>query len=172
MKIVLIGFMGAGKSTIGKELAAKLDLKFIDMEQLHQQRYGMTSAGVIDSLGETTFREYEMESARSLRGAKDCVISTGGGIVMNKLNLDYLCEQADLVVNLEVNFDVAKARVANSAKIRPLFRDTTKARELYILRAPLYRTYANVSIDVNTKTIAGIVAEIATHLPKSNRCRP
>src|SRR5579885_2276130 len=89
--IVLIGFMGSGKSTIAKLLAEKLQYKAIEMDTLIIEKSGRISdTEIFDTDGEVRFRELEVHVAKELQDVTTSVISTGGGAVMNKLVIDYL----------------------------------------------------------------------------------
>ncbi len=159
MKIILIGFMGAGKTSVGKKLAEKLELAYVDMDQLIITQSGRTSdSEIFDQDGEVFFRELETAVAKDLQKIKDAIIATGGGIVLNKLNIDYL-KNDGVVVFLKNSFETSQKRINNN-HIPPLFRDGEKAKALYDFRLPLYIHYADVIIETDNKTIEHVTNEI------------
>ncbi len=122
--LVLIGPSGSGKSYLGKELAKQRRMGFIDLDELISQRAGMSIAGIFKKHGETGFREIEHEVLLSLEKTQDCVISTGGGIVTNKNNLEPLNALGKLVL---LHGDVRHLfRNLGDGKSRPLLRSLTK----------------------------------------------
>ncbi|MBQ3420901.1 MAG: AAA family ATPase, partial [Romboutsia sp.] len=86
MRIILIGFMGVGKTTIGKIIAKKLKLNFVDMDNYIEKREGKSISKIFEAYGEQHFRKLESESLKDLIKSDNIVISTGGGIVTTKEN--------------------------------------------------------------------------------------
>lgn len=171
MKIILIGFMGSGKSTLGKLLAQKLKVPLHDTDQILLEVSKRKSIPeIFEKEGETAFREYEIAACRSLRNNQNCVISTGGGIVVNKINLDYLKEQNGRIIFLKTSWKTVLKRVGNS-KVRPLMKDKHAAKKLYDFRQNLYEYYADTMIDTNDISPAEIVNEIITKLNYSREVR-
>ena len=146
--IVLIGFMGAGKSTVGRELAARLGRPFLDVDEEVERAEGPIWE-LFEQRGEAAFRELE---ARFLRGAADrrerAVIAVGGGAVETR---DLLQELDVFTVHLEVDLDTAWQRVQGSR--RPLARDEQEFRDRYARRRPLYEQVA----DARAEDVDGIV---------------
>ena len=133
MKISLIGFMGSGKTSVAKVLARKLNLKNIEMDDLVLKKSKRQSIPEIFSKdGEAHFREIEIEVARDLRTEKDKIISTGGGVIMNKITIDYLKENGKIIF-LKTSFKTILDRLINDVS-RPLFKDKSKARKLFLFR--------------------------------------
>lgn len=159
MKLVLIGFMGSGKTSISKILAKELDLLLIDMDRAIIDKSGRESdREIFDLDGEKRFRELESEVAKTIEDASNSIISTGGGIIMNEENMNYLKKNA-LIIYLNCSFATAKNRISpNNPK--PLFRDLDKARELYLLRQPLYSKYANIIVETDFRKPIEIAKEI------------
>ncbi|MFH1188331.1 MAG: shikimate kinase [bacterium] len=157
--IVLIGFMCAGKSTVGDALASKICKKFCEMDDAVRSLSEKTSTmEIFDEEGERQFREYEIQIAKRLSKERDAVIATGGGVVMNKINIDYLRETGKIIF-LQVSFEEVQRRLQHD-RPRPLFRDVDLARDLYTFREPLYRKYSDIMINVDNKTPETIVNEI------------
>jgi shikimate kinase len=159
MNIILIGFMGAGKTSLAKILAQKLDFKNVDMDKIIIERSGRKSdVEIFEKDGELAFREFEILVANEVKDEQNYVISTGGGIVMNKINIDYL-KKNGVVVFLKNTFETSEKRISKHNP-PPLFRDLKKAKELYDLRFPLYNYYADIIIETDNKPLDIISEEI------------
>jgi shikimate kinase len=153
MKIVLIGFMGSGKSHVAQVLGQKLRLPVLEMDDMVVQKSGKKSvAEIFLSEGEIKFRELEMEVCRMLRKVQNMIISCGGGVVMNQLNMDYLKENEGIIISLDISWEMILERCGKSDK-RPLMKDRVKAKQLYDLRQPLYEYYADITIDRGEQSV-------------------
>lgn len=160
MKIILIGFMGAGKTTIGKILAKKLKMDLIEMDELVLKKSKRKTINEIFALdGERRFRELEIEVGRELKNVDEVVISTGGGVVMNKIILDYLKEGNGQIIFLKTSFAEIVKRLKNTSD-RPLFKDKNKAKKLFDLRRRLYEEYSDYIVETDNKNPQLIVKEI------------
>lgn len=160
MKIVLIGFMGSGKTTIAAGLADKMSLKVVDMDQIVLKKSKRKSINEIFEMeGEKKFREIEFQVAKELKGVDNVVIATGGGVVMNKYIMRYLRENAK-VIYLSKSFDKIKEHISLKEIRPPLFQNIASARRLLELRTPLYEHYANMVITADNKNIDEIIREI------------
>lgn len=156
--------MGAGKSIVGKCLAEKLEMPFIEMDDLIIKRSGRQSdTEIFEKDGEINFRKIEMLIAKDLQNQEHGVIATGGGIVLNKLNLDLLKMNQGKVVFLQTAFDVVEERLQTD-RPRPLFQDKDQAKKLYDFRQPLYKEYADITVTTDNKSIDEEVAEIIKKL--------
>jgi shikimate kinase len=159
--IVLVGFMGTGKSVTGKALADQLGYTFVDMDEAIEERTGRKIADIFATEGEAYFREQERELARELSARSDLVIATGGGIVLNPANIEDLGRNG-MVVCLHTNPDRILQRVAQQQH-RPLLEgDTEKAlaiRTLLEKRKPLYDAIP-IAIDTTGHTPADTATEI------------
>lgn len=164
MKFVLIGFMGSGKTTVARILAKKLRINFIDMDYLALQK---TTRGSINEIfekdGEEKFRELELEVAKDMSDETNCVISTGGGVVMNPEIMQYLKKGAQ-VIYLNANFDRIKEHIVLKKVRPPLFQNEESAKKLFELRAPLYEQYADITIVTDDKNIDQVINEIDNKL--------
>lgn len=159
MKVILIGFMGSGKSIVGRTLAHLIEEPFIEMDELVLNASKRTTIPEIFTKdGETAFRELEIEAARSLMALQNGVVSTGGGVVMNKIIIDYLRVNAR-VIFLEASFQIVLERIGEE-KTRPLFTDRRSLKKLYDLRLPLYRAYADAIVQTDGKPIGAVTEEI------------
>jgi len=164
MKIILIGFMGAGKTKISKLLGEKLLLPVIETDDLVLQQIGRKSIADIFSIdGEIRFRELEMDICKGLRNQNNIIISCGGGVIMNRLNIDYMKEHGGIVIYLKTSWEVILERCGDSPK-RPLLKDKIKAKQLYELRQPLYQCYADLTIDRQQQTVDETVQQILIKL--------
>lgn len=165
MRIVLIGFMGSGKSTVGKALAQKLGYDFIEMDNLilEQSTYG-SIAKIFAEKGEPYFRDLETSTAKSLTDRRDVVISTGGGTPSRNENILALKNSETLIVYLTISFDTARTRIGNDST-RPLWQDLAKTRELFTSREPIYHSAADLVVN-SESDIDSIVSTIQHSLLK------
>ncbi|CAN5173727.1 shikimate kinase [soil metagenome] len=167
MKITLIGFMGSGKTSVAEHLARVLNLNMIEMDWLVLHSVGCKDmAELFAKGGELLLREWEIKLAEELRETDNVVISAGGGVVMNKIILDYLKEKSGKIIFLHSEFETIKERIEKDKTPRPLFQNIEEAKELYEFRLPLYKRYADYEIMTDGKTVIDIVNEIKTTLNK------
>lgn len=145
--IVLCGFMGCGKSTVGKNIARKTGKKFLDMDSYIEKKAGMTVSEIFDKYGESAFRDMEHEACKELSEMKDLIIASGGGAFTFERNVEVF-KGKDTIVLLDVPLGVIKYRLRND-KTRPLLQrpDKDKAmQELYDKRLPLYKSAADIIV--------------------------
>lgn len=147
MNIILCGFMGSGKTTVGTELSKIMGRKFIDTDEMIEQEQGIAIKAIFTVHGEDYFRDLEWECCKKISAMKNCVVSTGGGALTFQRNVDAL-KQSGKIVFLDADFDVICNRIGNS-KTRPLFQDREKARKLYDERKSKYLSAADYVIDGN-----------------------
>jgi shikimate kinase len=153
--LVLVGFMGSGKSSAGRLAAARLGMNFIDMDALLEERLGQTIAKIFEIHGESFFRQHERALAQELAAQQDQVIATGGGIVLNP---DNLCDfsRTGVVVCFWISPEAAYERTKRS-KHRPLLEADTDRRarieSLLAAREPLYRAIP-IQIDASQMTVS------------------
>lgn len=165
MKVVLIGFMGSGKSSVGKLLAQKTKLKFIETDEIILKETGFDDmAKLFATRGEVGLREAEIQLAKRLFTLNDVVIATGGGMVLNKINLDYLRKNGGLVIFLKTQFSEIVKRLKTDPTPRPLFAKLAAARAIFTFRKALYTQYADLIINTDNKNQLQIVSEIYEHL--------
>lgn len=134
--IVLCGFMGSGKTVVGKELAKIMGYKFVDTDELIEKEQGVAIKAIFATHGEDYFRDLEHEMCKKVANMKNCVVSTGGGAMTFERNVDAIKNGAS-VVFLDASFDVICDRIGDSTT-RPLFQDKTKAKALYDERKDKY----------------------------------
>ena len=160
MNIILIGFMGSGKSTIALCLSNLLDLSWIEMDDLvYQQTHTQNMNEVFIKGGELLLRETEIAIAKEYALKKNLIISTGGGVVLNKIILDYFKERGGKVIFLDASFEQITKRLEKDSS-RPLFKQLASAQKFYDFRLPLYVNYADEIIDVDSKSPDEIALEI------------
>jgi len=153
MKIILIGFMGSGKTTIANNLGKKLNLPVVDTDDLIEEKSKMKTPDIFDKYGETRYREFEIEVARDIRDIENHIIATGGGVILNKIIIDYLKSNGGIVVFLETTFEEIHKRIRAHNRPRPLFQHVDEARKLYDFRLPLYRSYADEIVITDGKSV-------------------
>ena len=161
--LVLVGFMGSGKSSIGRILALKLGFHLIDTDAMVVEAAGMQITEIFAQHGEDAFRRYETQVLGWLleRNARSMIIATGGGIVTRPENLPLL-HQLGFVVGLTASEEVLFDRVSRNHG-RPLLH-TPNPREtlsqLLALRAPLYDAAADFMVETSAKSHAQVADEI------------
>lgn len=158
MNIILIGFMGTGKSSVAPLVADKLNMEYIEMDKLIEKKAGKRIGKIFSDGGEIAFREFEVAVARDLRNINNAVVSCGGGVVMNKIIIDYL-KLNGIVVGMFADFGTIVERVEKDLP-RPLFKDVGKAEELYFLRKPMYEFYADRKVSTDNKSVEEVAEEI------------
>ena len=163
--IALIGFMATGKSTVGKALKEYLgiDYKFIETDQLIIEMAGKSIQKIFSEDGEEKFREYEIEACKKAANFKKAVISCGGGIVLNKANIENLKKTCHIVL-LTASPKEIYNRVMNDGKeTRPVIDKEDPMKEIESAlrqREPYYNISAEIVINTTNKTIDEIVGEI------------
>ncbi len=163
INIVLIGFMGSGKTTVSKILAKKLNKEVIEMDDLILELSKRNSISeIFEKDSEIKFRELEIQVAKTVAAQKNVVISTGGGVVMNKIIIDYFSENGKIVY-LETGFDIVEKRLKGE-KDKPLFKNILKARKLFEFRKPLYDYFSEYMVNTNSKTPDEVADEIIQKL--------
>lgn len=161
--VILIGFMGSGKTAAGRELARLLDWDFIDADEVVVERMGISIPEAFSTRGEGYFRGVEEEEVLDLLTGADraeggLVLSLGGGAVTSK-RVRELLKQQRLVVLLDTDIDTAFERAGGGS--RPLARERSAFRELYQERSYLYRQAARFSVDTGNKDPKAVASEIA-----------
>lgn len=164
--VIMIGYMGAGKTSVGKRLAKALNLEFLDMDEEIVKKEGMTVADIFRLHGEEAFRQLETRLLeRLIDREQGCVISTGGGLPL-RLENRCLLKELGTVVYLEVSKDTVIKRLSKDTTRPLLAGDDMESRVASMLleRGPSYREAANLTVDVNEKTVGEIIEEIRRQL--------
>ena len=159
-KIYLVGFMGSGKSAIGRRLSYYLKMPYYDMDHEIVRQQGMTIPEIFEKYGEARFREIETEFLRSFRD-EACIISTGGGVAMNEENRKIM-RRTGLVFFLDARFEDIYVRIRHD-KNRPIVQKTTEQEleSLYNGRRKFYREAGHIQVLTANRTLRQIVEYIA-----------
>ncbi|GAC1415392.1 MAG: shikimate kinase AroK [Actinomycetota bacterium] len=163
--IVLIGFMGAGKSTIAQLLGARLGYDVLDTDALIERRAGMSIAEIFDLGGDNEFREREAFELHQAVGIDDAVIAAGGGAILRPENLEALSQDRSIIVYLRARAETLVARIGRG-DTRPLLRGDPAATVPVLLadREDRYNDAANMIIDTDALTPQQVVNEIVERL--------
>ena len=164
--IALIGFMGTGKTAVGKALASKLGKQFIETDGLIEQKAGKSIPEIFEQNGEIAFRELEIEITKNIAHTKNAVIACGGGLVLNKINIDRFKEEC-IIVYLTASAGIILKRTSGDAGGRPLLAVPNRLqqiRELLRYRQPYYRQAADIIINTSRLSIRMVVERIEEEL--------
>jgi shikimate kinase len=165
MKVFLVGPMGSGKSAVGRQLARRLGLAFIDSDEEIQARTGVDIPYIFEREGEAGFRHREAEVIDELTQRDDVLIATGGGAILDPASRARLRERGR-VVYLRTSVDQQLARTRRS-ETRPLLNNPdprgTLAR-LYAVRAPLYAEVAEITVDTDGRKVKSVVEQVCRQL--------
>lgn len=155
--IILIGFMGVGKDTVGQAIARRAGLRFLSTDDMIERQQGRTIAEIFAEQGETYFRQLETDVLHAIKDLKNIVLVTGGGIVLNPDHVPIL-QQMGRVIHLTAPLDVLESRL-QAADDRPLIRDRKNIRTLYEHRQGMY-DFASQTIDTSLRSPGKIATEI------------
>ena len=159
MSVILFGFMGCGKSTVGRQLATRMGLPFLDTDLLVTKAAAKSIPAIFEEEGESGFRKRETEICRTLAVHPAAVIAVGGGTVLNDENVRLLKAIGQMVF-LDITEETAVARLALSDN-RPLLQGdnpTDTVRQLYRERQLRYRAVADCTVDANGTPFATAAA--------------
>lgn len=160
-RIVLTGFMGSGKSTVGPQLAQKLGWRFVDADDAIATQAGCTIPAIFRARGEAGFRQLEHEVIAQFVNVDHLVLSLGGGAIETEATRRLLLADAHtLLVHLEVQLATTLRRCQGTEATRPVLADHANLERRYRHRMPLYRT-AHLSIAVDALTPGEIVEAVA-----------
>ena len=150
-RIVLTGFMGSGKSTVGPLIAEQLGWRFVDVDDVIEAEAGTTIAQIFATQGERAFRDLEHATIARLVCESDLVLALGGGAIEREETRTLLLDSpGTLLVHLEVELETTLARCSGTENTRPVLADRANLTARYERRLPLYRT-AHVSIRSDDK---------------------
>lgn len=171
INIFLVGPMGAGKSTIGKQLARDLKLEFYDADQEIEARTGADIAWIFDVEGEEGFRKREALIIDEFSQRQGIVLATGGGAVLNPENRQRLSARGT-VVYLHTTVEQQKMRTSRD-KRRPLLTEELSVEELESMmdsRDPLYREVADLVVSTDGRTIRSVSSEVVKMMEREHLC--
>lgn len=162
--IILIGMPGCGKTTIGKRLAKEINANFIDMDHYLVEKEGRTINEIFQQDGEDIFRELETSAIRNVSIMQPSIISTGGGVIKKKKNIDLLRDNGILFfINRPLDNIISDIDIES----RPLLKDhIDNLKRLYEERYDLYNSYCHYNI-VNDRDVGYVVREILGELSQS-----
>jgi shikimate kinase len=165
MKIYLVGFMGSGKTTVGRELAARIDAPFFDLDELIESAEKMSIREIFALQGEPYFRKRERDILRSTKHLEHAVIATGGGTFTFDENIQFI-QSEGMSVYLSAPYALLRGRVGTKED-RPLFRDDLSTHELYANRIRYYRM-SDLTVEIREEeTPVEIVERLLLGLPRS-----
>jgi shikimate kinase len=157
-RIVIVGFMGSGKTIVAEVLAGQLDCDAIDLDSFINAREGRSPAEIIEQDGEAAFRQIETDALREVLQKKQVqVIALGGGAWTSEANRTLITQQDCLSVWLDAPFDLCWERITSSEAVRPLAPDRTIAKRLYDHRRASYELserHLKVSSEDSATTLA------------------
>ncbi len=162
--IVLTGFMGAGKSTVGRRLAKAFGMELVDTDDMIEAEAGMRISEIFAKHGEDYFRELEEKIVAKASSLKNHIIVTGGGVVLREKNIQNL-RRNGVIIYLHASPEVIYERIKNQTH-RPLLQvkdPPRKIRELLEYRAPYYANH-DFKIDTSSLTIEEVTAEVSNYL--------
>jgi shikimate kinase len=152
LRIVLTGFMGSGKSTVGPLVAQRLGWRFVDADDVIAAEAGCTIAELFARHGEAAFRERERAAIARLSAGEGLVLALGGGAIETAAVRELLLAgPGTLLVHLEVALETTLSRCAGTEGSRPILADRANLEERYARRLPLYRT-AHISLTADALT--------------------
>ncbi len=157
-RVVLTGFMGSGKSTIGKLLAQRLEWSFIDLDLAIEERCGRTVPQIFAEFGENRFRVEESAALLTAIKGTNAVIALGGGAPETSANRDLLRAASEtMIIHLDAPFETLQKRCLRQAEkpgatSRPLFSNLEGARARYMARRPLYEALSTIRLNAATQS--------------------
>ncbi|WP_058485345.1 shikimate kinase [Defluviitalea phaphyphila] len=163
--IVLIGFMGCGKSTIGKELAKKIKYSFIDSDEEIEKSIGISISDFFAKYGEVKFRKLEEKVISQIAAKNNLVIATGGGVIKNFNNI-FSLKSGGIIIYLKAAPMTIFKNVKND-NTRPLLNTNNKLETIKSLlneRAPLYERAADFIVNTDNKSINEIISNILDYI--------
>ncbi len=164
MNIYLIGFMGCGKTTVGKKLASKLGKPFIDLDLQIEEEQGRSIRQIFEEFGEDYFRKLESETLKSISKLESFVLSVGGGTPCHSGNIDFM-KKTGLTIYLEMTPAQLASRIRQNKSKRPLVKDLNDSELLEFVRIKLeerrlFYEKAHWVVDGFKIDIAGLTAKI------------
>ncbi len=164
--IALVGFMGTGKTAVGKLLAKKLGKEFIELDALIEEKAGKSIPEIFRQDGEIAFRQLEIEVTESIAGRKNTVIACGGGVVLNTINIDRLRRDC-VIIHLTAAPSVILKRTAADRDSRPLLAAGDRSQQIERLlkyRQPFYERAADITVNTSRLKVEEVIGMIIDKL--------
>lgn len=163
--IALIGFMATGKTSVGQKISESLgnEYQFVETDQLIIEDAGKSIPKIFSEDGEIKFREYEIAACKKASKYEKHIISCGGGIVLNKINIDYLKQNCYIVLLQTTAEEIYKRAMKDGQEARPVIDKEDPKREIKNVlnfRKPFYEASAEIIVDTTNRSIDEIVKEI------------
>ena len=174
MKILLVGFRGAGKTTLGEELANKLGLPFLDADREIEKKEGRTIREMVEKEGWPYFRKLEKDFLRGLLSKDNLVCALGGGAVLHEEEMEALSRES-FIIWVKASLDKIKERILKDKKTltqRPSLTGLSFEEELekvYKEREPLYKKWAHLEVDTTEDNLKLSVSRILNFLKGEER---
>lgn len=157
--VFFVGFLGAGKSTLARNLGRMFHRRFVDTDRLVERRCGSTVTKLFEEFGEERFRELETAALEGLRGERSLLVSCGGGIVETPRNIE-LMHDMGFCVYLDGDLDDSLRQIRRS-DTRPDFRSAEHAARLLEHRRPLYEQAADLTVDIRGASFTDVSYTVA-----------
>lgn len=169
VNIYLVGFMGAGKTSVGEALAGRLGARFLDLDDLLRQRFGCPIAEVFDTHGEGVFRAAETEELLRVARQEGLVVATGGGAFSSEANRKSISDSGGISVFLDPPWEIVQRRLEEDNAGRPMYAGSGQARSLYDERMPHYRR-ATVTVSLAGHETPAEVADTIADAVREATC--
>jgi shikimate kinase len=167
MNLVLIGYRGSGKSAVGRRLAARLGLKFVDIDVLIEERQGVPISDIVKSHGWGHFRKLEKETIGEISKEDRIIIAPGGGAVLDTDNVEAL-RKSGLILWLKAGRETLLRRLNQDPETnmrRPTLTGkgtSEELKEVLSLREPIYKRFSEIQIDTSMLDVEAVVERILT----------
>jgi shikimate kinase len=168
MKIYLVGYMGSGKSTLGKSLAGAFGIRWIDLDDEFERKFKISISDFFSKYGEKTFRELEHKILADISVLPDLVVSTGGGMPCFDDNMQ-LMNETGITVYLKATPELIISRIDPASRVRPIFRkmqgeNLMEKITLHLLSREPYYEQSHITIDASRPDSAEIKNMITDHI--------
>lgn len=169
MPLYLVGFMGVGKTRLGRRIARSIGTRFVDLDDWIEDAAGMPPKGIFERWGQTYFRDLEHVCLRNTSKLVSGVVATGGGTFCYPRNREVV-EKLGTSLWIDLDFDSIIGRMSKRGRLaRPLLQDEARARALFEARRPAYRA-ADLKVEVRPGEPAGAVAARILRMIRERNC--
>lgn len=157
--VFFIGFLGAGKSTLARNLGGMFNRRFVDTDRMVERRKRMSVTKIFETYGEDEFRLFETQALESLSHDRSLLVSCGGGVIETPQNIEIM-HDLGYCVYLDGDIDDSLRQIRRS-DTRPDFRSVEHATALLEHRRPLYRTAADFTVDIRGRSFTDVSYSVA-----------